>query len=230
MTGLLPQIALMVALGVAALILHELAHGWTALALGDDTAKRAGRLSFNPLRHIDRVGTILLPGFLLAAQWLTIGRVIFMFGWAKPVPIDARRFRDPRRMMAVVAAAGPLMNFALAFLSVLMLRDSRLPSLVVSALDIFITFNLVLGIFNLLPIPPLDGGRIAVGVLPLPLARLWAGLERFGILIVLALLLLPAVLRQQGVDFDPVGRILLPAVNWTYSQMQHVAGVSYDIP
>lgn len=222
---MIPQIALTVALAAAAIILHELAHGWTALALGDRTAARAGRLSLNPLRHVDPVGTLLLPGFLLVTQLLTIGRVIFMFGWAKPVPVDAARFRDPRRMMAVVAVAGPVMNFALAFLSVLALRDVALPDGVVAALDAFITLNLVLGLFNLVPIPPLDGGRIAVGVLPLRLARAWAGLERYGILIVMLLLFVPALLREGGIHFDPLQQYLVPAVGWTYAAMLHVAGV-----
>ncbi len=223
----LPQLALTIALAATAIILHELAHGWAALALGDDTARRAGRLSLNPLRHVDRVGTLLLPGILLASQLLTIGRVIFMFGWARPVPVDARQFRFPRQGMALVAIAGPLMNFCLAFLSVVALRDAALPDGVVAALDTFITLNLVLGLFNLLPIPPLDGGRIAVGLLPLPLARAWAGLERYGILIVMALLFIPALLREQGIHVDPVQQYLVPVVSWTYSAMLRLAGVPH---
>ncbi len=100
---------------ILAITLHEAAHGYAALALGDDTARQAGRLSLNPLRHVDRVGTILLPGFLLIFQLLTIHRVLFMFGWAKPVPVSAWKFRDPRRGMAIVAVAGPAMNFFLAW-------------------------------------------------------------------------------------------------------------------
>ena len=104
---------------ILAITLHEAAHGYAAWALGDDTAKLAGRLSLNPLRHIDRVGTIILPGILLIGQLITIGRVAFMFGWAKPVPVASWRFRDPRRGMMLVAAAGPAMNFFLAWLGAL---------------------------------------------------------------------------------------------------------------
>ena len=107
--------------GVLAITLHEAAHGYAALAMGDDTAKRAGRLSLNPLVHVDKVGTILLPLGLAVGQLLTIGRIAFMFGWAKPVPVAAWKFKDPRRAMMVVAAAGPAMNFALAFLASLAL-------------------------------------------------------------------------------------------------------------
>jgi Zn-dependent protease len=111
----------------------------------------------------------------------------------------------------------------------LVLRDSSLPDWAVSALDAFITLNLVLGIFNLLPIPPLDGGRIAVGLLPLPLARQWARLERFGIVFVLLLLAVPALLRQQGIDFDPLSQTLIPAVTWAYALLLQLAGVHYAV-
>ena len=192
MSDLILQLALAVIPAILAITLHEAAHGYAALALGDDTARNAGRLSLNPLRHVDRVGTILLPGFLLISQLLLAGRIYFMFGWAKPVPVAAWKFRNPRRYMAVVAIAGPAMNFFLAWLGALLLpsdvADSSLVSLGADFLVSFILFNVVLGLFNLLPIPPLDGGRIAVGVLPLALARRWAQLERFGILLVLLLI------------------------------------------
>jgi len=191
-SDLILQLALAVIPAILAITLHEAAHGYAALALGDDTARNAGRLSLNPLRHVDRVGTILLPGFLLISQLLLAGRIYFMFGWAKPVPVAAWKFRNPRRYMAVVAIAGPAMNFFLAWLGALLLpsdvADSSLVSLGADFLVSFILFNVVLGLFNLLPIPPLDGGRIAVGVLPLALARRWAQLERFGILLVLLLI------------------------------------------
>ncbi len=210
MKDLVLQVLLAAIPAIAAITLHEAAHGYAALALGDDTARVQGRLSLNPLRHIDRVGTILLPGVLLIGQLLTMGRVAFMFGWAKPVPVSAWKFRDPRRGMMLVAAAGPAMNFLLAWLAALSFHlIDRLPAMAGSvagglAID-FIVFNLVLGLFNLLPIPPLDGGRIAVGLLPLALARRWAGLERAGILIVmLGVFILPALLSQFGIRFDPV--------------------------
>jgi hypothetical protein len=118
--NLIIQVALAVIPIVLAITLHEAAHGYAALAMGDDTAKKAGRLSLNPLAHVDRVGTVLLPGFLLIAQLLTFHRVMFMFGWAKPVPVAAWRFRHPRQGMMVVAAAGPAMNFFLAWLGALL--------------------------------------------------------------------------------------------------------------
>ena len=121
MTDIVFQLALAVIPAILAITLHEAAHGYAALALGDDTARLAGRLSLNPLRHVDRVGTILLPGFLLIFQLLTIHRVVFMFGWAKPVPVSAWKFRDPRRGMALVAVAGPAMNFFLAWVAALLL-------------------------------------------------------------------------------------------------------------
>jgi Zn-dependent protease len=210
MIGMLLQLALAVIPTVLAITLHEAAHGYAAWALGDDTAREAGRLSLNPLRHVDRVGTILLPGFLLISQLLTLGRVAFMFGWAKPVPVSAWKFTDPRRGMALVAAAGPLMNFVLAWLGALAFHGvDRLPAgMTDGAADFlmyFILANLVLGLFNLLPIPPLDGGRIAVGVLPLPLAMQWARLERAGIAVVLLVVfLLPTALREFDIAFDPV--------------------------
>src|SRR6185437_8348305 len=115
------QLALAVIPAILAITLHEAAHGYAALALGDDTARNAGRLSLNPLRHVDRVGTILLPGFLLISQFLLIGRIVFMFGWAKPVPVAAWKFRNPRRGMAIVATAGPLMNFFLAWVGAVLM-------------------------------------------------------------------------------------------------------------
>jgi Zn-dependent protease len=144
---------------------------------------------------------------------MTIGRVAFMFGWAKPVPVAAWKFRDPRRGMAIVAAAGPAMNFFLAWMGALALRGLGFPDatspLLAEALIYFILTNLVLGLFNLLPIPPLDGGRIAVGLLPEPLARRLAGLERAGIIIVLLVVfILPELLRQFGTEFNPVNGLL----------------------
>ncbi len=207
------DIAVTVVAAVLAITLHEAAHGYAAMALGDDTAKMAGRLSLNPLRHIDRVGTILLPGGLLLFQLLTFGRVFFMFGWAKPVPVNAMRFRHPRQGMALVAAAGPAMNFCLAFLAALgmHLADALSgPSGITLgvALDSFIIINLALGLFNLLPIPPLDGGRIVVGLLPLSLARRWAQLEGVGLLLVLVVVfLLPRLSAGLGGHFNPMAGI-----------------------
>src|SRR3954471_16468266 len=155
------NLALAVVPVILAITLHEAAHGYAALALGDTTARDAGRLSLNPIRHIDRVGTILLPGFLLISQLLIPPhKIFFMFGWAKPVPVGAWKFRNPRRGMAIVAIAGPAMNFFQAWLAALVMPTSEFPSfsqaIVQQFLIYFMLSNLVLGLFNLLPIPPLD--------------------------------------------------------------------------
>jgi Zn-dependent protease len=195
------------------------------LALGDTTARDAGRLSLNPVRHIDTVGTILLPGFLLISQLLVPPhKIFFMFGWAKPVPVAAWKFRYPRQGMALVAIAGPLMNFFLAWVAALLMPASQIPTqstaLIQQFLIYFMLSNLVLGLFNLVPVPPLDGGRIAVGVLPLPLARVWARLERAGILIVLLVVfILP---RMIGVD--PVGEALNHVLPWAFKTVFWLAG------
>jgi len=228
--NLIVQIALAVVPIVLAITLHEAAHGYAALAMGDDTAKQAGRLSLNPLRHVDRVGTILLPGFLLIFQLLTMHRVLFMFGWAKPVPVAAWRFRHPRQGMMVVAAAGPAMNLFLAWLAaVLAYGLDYLPDGVVEVaaqfIEYFIIVNLVLGLFNLLPIPPLDGGRIVVGLLPLRLAQSWARLERFGIvLVLLVIFLLPRMLADFGIAFDPFNALLNTVVPWALRIVLLLAG------
>jgi Zn-dependent protease len=209
----------------AAIILHEVAHGYAALALGDETALRAGRLTLNPLRHVDRVGTVILPALLVLGQLLTIGRIGFMFGWAKPVPVDAMKFRAPRQMMALVALAGPAMNFALAFLAAHLFRFASLPQPVADSAMLFIQVNLLLGMFNLLPMPPLDGGRIMVGLLPPRLALLWVRLEPIGLAAVMLLILAPTLLRQFGIAFDPLSAALDPAMSWGLHATLWLAGV-----
>ncbi|CAA9283683.1 MAG: FIG004556: membrane metalloprotease [uncultured Acetobacteraceae bacterium] len=214
----LPELLAAVLASVVAITLHEAAHGYAALALGDDTAKRMGRLSLNPIRHVDPVGTVLVPGVLLVGQLLTLGRVEGMFGWAKPVPVNLRALRDPRRGMMLVAAAGPATNFALAWLAGLLVHPAAgiadalsLDSMawVYRLLGLSILANLVLGLFNLLPIPPLDGGRIVAGLLPARLALPFMRLEPFGILLVMgAVFVLPRVAD----GFDPVGWALRTVV------------------
>jgi Zn-dependent protease len=229
MSSLLFHLALAVIPAVLAITLHEAAHGYAALALGDTTARDAGRLSLNPIRHIDRVGTIILPGILLIGQLvLPPHRIFFMFGWAKPVPVSAWKFRDPRRGMALVAVAGPLMNFFLAWLAALVMPVSASPgtgqAVLMQFLMYFMLSNIVLGLFNLLPIPPLDGGRIAVGVLPLQLARVWARLERAGIvLVLLVVFILPRL-----IGFDPVGEALDTVLPWTFRTIFWLAGHEVD--
>jgi len=229
MTGFLIQIVVAAVPVILAITLHEAAHGYAALALGDDTARSMGRLSLNPLRHVDRVGTLLLPGVLILGQLLTLGRVVFLFGWAKPVPVSAWRFANPRRGMALVAAAGPVTNFFLAWLAALLMHATALlpdpeGEVVDTMLETFILANLVLGLFNLLPIPPLDGGRIVVGLLPERLAEVWARLERAGIVIVLLLVfLLPRLLAEFGIRFDPVGRALNTGLPWAFDLVYRLA-------
>ena len=215
---------------VIAITFHEAAHGFAALALGDDTAREQGRLSLNPLRHVDDVGTLIVPGLLMLAQLATIGRVTFLFGWAKPVPIAAWRFRNPRRGMMLVAAAGPAMNFLLAWSMAVLLHlapfvaDRFQPGFKQFG-EIFIIANLVLGLFNLLPIPPLDGGRIVVGLLPEGAARTWARLERAGIVMVLLFVfLIPLVLQQFGIAWNPVGDALGDVIPWAYQNVLWLAG------
>ncbi len=231
MTDVLLQILLAAIPAIMAITLHEAAHGYAALALGDDTARVQGRLSLNPVRHIDPVGTLLLPGALVLGQLLTIGRVGFLFGWAKPVPVNAWRFRNPRQGMALVAAAGPAANFTLAVLAALAMHGvDALPNgaadVAQALLETFILANLVLGLFNLLPIPPLDGGRIVVGLLPERAAMAWARLERAGIVLVLLLVFLgPRLLAEFGIRFDPVGTALNTLLPMAFRLVYRVAGL-----
>jgi Zn-dependent protease len=223
------DVALAVVPIVLAITLHEIAHGYAALALGDTTARDAGRLSLNPIKHIDRVGTIIIPGFLLISQLLfPPHKIYFMFGWAKPVPIGAWRFRNPRRGMAIVATAGPLMNFFLAWLAALVMPTTDVLTatqvIVQQFLIYFMLSNLVLGLFNLLPIPPLDGGRIAVGLLPVGLANIWARMERAGILVVLLVVfILPRLF-----NVDPVGQALDHILPWAFRTIFWLAGHDVD--
>ena len=199
-----------------AIILHELAHGYVAHLLGDETAKNAGRLTLNPLKHVDPFGSVGLPLFLAFAQIATIGHVEFLYGWAKPVPVNPLNLSingryDPRRLMGVVGIAGPAMNFALALAAGFAVHGG----VALEYLAYFIEINLVLGLFNLIPLPPMDGGRVAVALLPLPLAIRLARAERFGIILVLLVLfVLPAVLGQFGIAFDPFRAAMDKVLPW----------------
>ncbi len=195
--------------------LHEVAHGWVAKWFGDDTAYRLGRLSLNPLRHVDPFGTIIMPGLLLAAG------SPFMFGYAKPVPVNFGRLNNPRRDMVWVALAGPGVNLLLAVVAALLyhgidvLPDGVAPW-AARNLENTIYFNVILAVFNMLPIPPLDGGRVAVGILPRAIAYPLSRLERTGVLIVIgALFLLPWLGAQLHLNLDVAGWL----VGWPAEQV-----------
>ncbi len=194
---------------VLAVVLHEVAHGWVAERLGDDTARWMGRLTLNPLKHIDPIGTVVIPIALIV-----IGSPI-LFGYAKPVPVDFRKLRRPKQDMVWVALAGPAANILLALASALVLWLSvhlqASAAWVAEPLSLMcqasILINIVLCIFNLIPLPPLDGGRVAVGLLPGPAAYRLSRLEPYGFIIVVALLLL-------GVIQQTIGPIIMGLSSW----------------
>ena len=202
---------------VTAITLHEAAHGWAADRLGDDTARRLGRISFNPVRHVDPVGTIVLPGMMVL-----LGSP-FVFGWAKPVPVAFHRLRHPKRDMVWVALAGPAINLLLAVLAALAMHpvqpwtDQLLPLWIYRNLENAIFANIILACFNMLPILPLDGGRVVTGLLPGRLAARYASTERYGLLIVIGIaFIVPMLAHELGYRINPLAWILLPIFRAVY--------------
>ena len=199
---------------IVAIVFHEVSHGWVANALGDPTAKERRRLSLNPLRHVDPIGTVILPGLLALVK-------APVFGWAKPVPVIKQRLRNPRFGMMAVAAAGPASNLVLAAIGAVLLGllvrgvgDAQpVEPLRFIALNLsnFLSINIFLALFNLLPIPPFDGSHIVEGLLPPRAAASYERLRPLGFPLVLVLLVvLPGLIP----GFDPIGRLVLPPVQW----------------
>lgn len=207
-----------------AITLHEAAHGFVAWWMGDPTAKNAGRVTLNPLRHVDPMGTVVLPAMLLLVK------APFLFGWAKPVPVDFYNLPSPRRDMAIVAAAGPGINLVQAYIALLLFHllpifGQTVDEWVAQNLQNAIQINLILCVFNMLPLPPLDGGRVAVGLLPLTLARPLARMERYGMVLLLILLLaVPLALSQFGIDWNPLFSLITPVVNWLAESLLALSG------
>lgn len=208
-----------------AIPLHEAAHGFVAFLCGDRTAYMLGRVTFNPLKHIDPFGSILLPAVL----WLTMG---FPFGYAKPVPVNFRALRHPRRDSVFVAAAGPGINLILAIITALLIHlipiiPAQAQLFIFKTLINSLQINIGLALFNLLPLPPMDGGRIAVGILPRALALPLARTERYGMLILLAaIFILPRLGQAMGVNLDILDWILGPPYRYVLTGIAYLTGIT----
>lgn len=226
MNDMLYQAAALIIPMIFAIVFHEIAHGWTARALGDPTAAELKRLSLNPLRHVDPMGTLILPGMLKLLG-------LPVFGWAKPVPVSYARLRNPKRDMAIVAAAGPLTNFVLAALAAvafgLLLRGvdpqgTPGAGVLFAAENIknFIAINVFLGAFNLLPLPPFDGSRIVRGLAPDAGVRLLDRIEPIGIpLFMIVFIVLPWAFPGLHI----IDRLVGPPMEWMLSQFEHIVAL-----
>ena len=230
MNDTLYQAATIIVPIVLAVVFHEVAHGYVASLLGDQTARASGRLTLNPLRHVDPVGTVLLPGILALSH-------APVFGWAKPVPVDARGLRNPRRDMMLVALAGPGSNLLMALLSAVALgllarfgaseQPGAVALFVAQNLGNFIIINVSLGLFNLLPIPPFDGSHVVEGLLPRPAARAYASFRTKGLLVVFALIV---VLPYLMPNLHLLDRVLGPPLEWVVGRLLMVTRLVAGVP
>ena len=222
-SNIIYQIAVWLVPLVIAIVFHEVAHGLVARRLGDPTAAQKGRLTLNPIKHIDPFGTVILP-LLLAISHAPV------FGWAKPVPVNYRRLRHPRRDMVLVALAGPGMNLLLALIGAALLgatvafsggaQDGAAAFVAANALN-FVLINIFLAVFNLIPVPPFDGGHVVQGLLPPALAKSFGRIGRYSLLVLMVLLL---VLPALGINI--VGRIISPIVDQIASLILGIFGLS----
>lgn len=222
MNDTLFQVAALIIPLVFAIVFHEIAHGWVARALGDPTAAELGRLSLNPIKHVDLFGTIILPGMLKL-----VGAPVF--GFAKPVPVDYRRLRNPRWGMVLVALAGPGMNIVMMFAAALAARallpnigDNLALGFIGLNLINFIQLNLFLAVFNMIPVPPFDGSRVLAGFLPDGPRQWFQGLDRYALLIMVAMLV---VLPMLGPKFDIIRRLVMPPFIWAFTGVLQLVGL-----
>lgn len=222
MTDTLLLAAILIPALIIAIVFHEVAHGWTALMLGDPTAKEQKRLSFNPLRHVDPIGTLLVPGGLALTG-------MPVFGWAKPVPVIKQRLNNPRFGMMAVAAAGPGMNFVLAAIGAVAMGLSLSfdlasgeggPELLTVALYTFISINIFLALFNLLPIPPFDGSHVVEGLLPRSAAKAYERIRPLGFPLLFVLLVAVPYIFPQA---NTIERVVLPPVDWVMGHYLAIA-------
>ena len=221
MTETLILAAILIPCLIVAIVFHEVAHGWTALALGDPTARDQNRLSLNPVRHVDPVGTLLVPGLLAI-----VGGPIF--GWAKPVPVRQERLDNPRYGMMAVAAAGPATNIILGLIGAVVLGFLAIGltepptgalGWAITALNYFIMINIFLALFNLLPIPPFDGSHILQGLLPRSLAVHYAKLQQVGMLLLVGLIAITWIFPDSGI----IENVVMPPVEWMREKFMAIA-------